>query len=231
MLPRDKLIQLYEGEGQSLRDIAATVGVSRQTISRLATEYGIALREALRRPIYDIDATWLYEQYVTKHRSLEDLAAECGMSVANMAQWARAHCIPVRRLSRYTPHELAADTRIPPILRAALSGVGGWERLQRFAEASRYRTLQAAAQDLGLNQFALVDQVNRIESDLGSPILVRANAGRPMQLTPVGFQVVAAVAVMAGRINEGASQSSGSCSPRSVPGPAGPRATVPTGSP
>ena len=80
-------------------------------------------------------------------------------------------------------------------------------------------------------ELALVDQVNRIERDLGSPILVRANAGRSMQLTPVGFQVVAAVAVMAGRINEGASQSSGSCSPRSVPGPAGPRATAHTGSP
>lgn len=230
MLPREKLIQLYEGEGRSLRDIAASIGVSRQTIGRLATEYNIALREAHRQPTYDIDATWLYEQYVTKHRSLDDLAAECGMSVANMARWARVHCIPVRRLSRYTPHELAADTGIPPILRPALSGVGGWERLQRFAEASRYRTLQAAAQDLGLNQFTLVDQVNRIERDLGRPILVRANAGRPMQLTPVGFQVVAAIAVMAGRINEGASESSWSCSPRSVPGLAGPRSTVHTGS-
>lgn len=220
-LPREKFVQLYEGEGLTLRDIAASVGVSRQTISRLATEYGIALRKAQRRPIYDIDATWLYEQYVTNRRSLEDLAADCGMSVANMARWARAHRIPVRRLSRYTPDELAADTRIPPILRPALSGVGGWERLQRFAEASRYRTLRAAAEDLGLNQFALIDQVNRIERDFGSPILVRANAGRPMRLTPVGFQVVAAVADMAGRINEGASQSSGSCSPRSVAGPVG----------
>jgi hypothetical protein len=79
VLPRERLIQLYEGEGLSLRDIAASVGVSRQTIGRLATEYGIALREAHRRPIYDIDAAWLYEQYVTKHRSLDDLAAECGI--------------------------------------------------------------------------------------------------------------------------------------------------------
>lgn len=194
-LPREKLHQLYVDEGRSLRDIAATVGVSRQTIGRLAAEYGIALREARRRPTYDIDPTWLYEQYITHHRSLDDLADEYGMSVANMARWAKVHHIPVRRLSRYDPKQLAANDRIPQILRPALSGVGGWERLQRLAEASRYRTLQLAAQELGLNQFALVDQVNRLEKDFGNSVLVRAKRGRPMQLTAFGVQVVTAVRV------------------------------------
>ena len=149
-LPREKLIQLYHGEGRNLRDIAATVGVSRQTIGRLATEYGITLREARRRPIYDIDATWLYEQYVTNHRSLEDIASECGMSVANMARWAKLHNIPVRRLSSYDPDELRNNDRIPAILRPALASVGGWERLQRLADVSRYRTLEVAAKNSGL---------------------------------------------------------------------------------
>jgi hypothetical protein len=192
-LPREKLIQLYHGEGRNLREIAATVGVSRQTIGRLAAEYGIALREARRRPIYDVDPTWLYQQYVTKHRSLEDLAGECGMSVANMARWAKVYRIPVRRLSRYASNELASDDRIPEILRPALAGIGGWERLQRFVDASRFRTLQLAAQELRLNQFALVDQVNRIERDLGTRLLNRAKSGHPMTLTPFGSQVLTAI--------------------------------------
>ena len=194
-LPREKLIQLYHGEARNLRDIAATVGVSRQTIGRLATEYGITLREPRRRPIYDVDATWLYEQYVTNHRSLEDIARECGMSVANMARWAKLHNIPVRRLSRYDPHELRTDDRIPAILRPALASVGGWERLQRFADVSSYGTLGAGAKELGLNQFALIDQVNRLERDLGTRVLIRAKSGHPMTLTAFGSQVVTAVRV------------------------------------
>ncbi len=194
-LPPEKLIQLYHGEGRNLRDIAATVGVSRQTIGRLATEYGITLRQAHRRPIYDIDPTWLYEQYVTNHRSLVDIAGECGMSVANMARWAKVHNIPVRRLSRFDPDVLRADDRIPAILRPALASVGGWERLQRLVDVSRYRTLRVAAKELGLNQFALIDQVNRLERDLGTRILVRAKSGHAMTLTPFGSQVTTAVRV------------------------------------
>ena len=191
----EKLVELYHGERNSLRDIAAGVGVSRQTVTRLARYYGIELREAHGQATYDIDRDWLYEQYVDKRRSIENIAEECGMSVANMARWAKVHDIPVRRLSRYDPQDLQADERIPSILRPALAGVGGWERLQRFADSANYRTLQIAAQELGLNQFTLVDQVNRIERDLGRSVLVRANSGRPMKLTPFGSQVVAAVRV------------------------------------
>lgn len=44
-LPHDRLTDLYHHQRMSLRDIAGTVGVSRQTIGRLARDYGIALRE------------------------------------------------------------------------------------------------------------------------------------------------------------------------------------------
>jgi DNA-binding transcriptional LysR family regulator len=84
-----------------------------------------------------------------------------------------------------------------------LAGVGGWERLQRFADAAPYRTLQIAAQGLGLNQFALVDQINRIERDFGDKLLIRAKSGRPMRLTPFGLQVVAAVRSVADILEPG----------------------------
>ena len=61
-------------------------------------------------------AQLLHKQYVIEHRSLENIAVECGMSAANMARWAKVHNIPVRRLSRYDQHDLQANHRIPEIL-------------------------------------------------------------------------------------------------------------------
>jgi hypothetical protein len=44
-LPRDRFTDLYHQRHMSLRDIAATVGVSRQTVARLAHDYDVLLRE------------------------------------------------------------------------------------------------------------------------------------------------------------------------------------------
>jgi hypothetical protein len=48
-LPRDRLADLYYRQRMSLRDIADTIGVSRQVIARLARDYGIPLREPGRK--------------------------------------------------------------------------------------------------------------------------------------------------------------------------------------
>lgn len=191
-LPREKLVKLYHEDRNSLRDIGSSIGVSRQTITRLARDYDIPLRQLGRSATYDINRDWLYEQYVIEHRSLKNIAAECGMSVANMARWAKVHDIPVRRLSR-NDQSLARADSMPEILRPAVAGVGGWERLQRLANAARYPTLKIAAEELGIHQFTLVNQINRIERELGEKLLIRATRGWPMRLTPFGLEVVAAV--------------------------------------
>ena len=80
----------------SLRDIAATVGVSRQTIAHLAHDYDLPLREPGLHARTTIDRDWLYDQYVNKRRTLPDIANEAGMSTANMARWAKKHAIPMR---------------------------------------------------------------------------------------------------------------------------------------
>ncbi|MBE5441039.1 TniQ family protein [Mycobacteroides abscessus] len=95
-LSRERLADLYEHERMSLKDIAATVGVSRQIIARLARDYGLALRQPGLQSRAIVDGDWLYEQYVTNCRSLPDIADEAGMSTANMARWARRHAIPMR---------------------------------------------------------------------------------------------------------------------------------------
>ncbi|MGE5289917.1 MAG: TniQ family protein [Micromonosporaceae bacterium] len=88
----------YVGLHQSLYEIAKQVGFSRQTLTRLAAEYGIALREGpqdyKRKGV--IDRGWLLEQYVGRRRTLPDLAREKNMSTANMARWAHLHQIPLR---------------------------------------------------------------------------------------------------------------------------------------
>ncbi|MDD4868277.1 MAG: hypothetical protein PHQ28_14530, partial [Mycobacterium sp.] len=96
-LSRERLVDLYERERMSLKAIAATVGVSRQVIARLARDYELPLREPGRQARTTIDRDWLYDQYVTKRRALPDIAKEAGTSTANMARWAK---IPTSRLIR-----------------------------------------------------------------------------------------------------------------------------------
>ena len=55
-----------------------------------------------------------------------------------------------------------------------------WQRLNRFAAAVGYRTLSEAAERLGITQSTLAIQINRLERDIGGPLLERAERGRPM---------------------------------------------------
>ncbi|PEG33267.1 hypothetical protein CQY20_31740 [Mycolicibacterium agri] len=196
-LPRARLADLYHQQQMSLREIAATAGVSRQIIARLARDYDLSLRKPQRRARTAIDRDWLYEQYVTKRRALPDIADEAGMSTANMARWAKTHAIPMRgrggpsHSANLAAEDVAAEA--PELLRPALAGIGGWERLERFAAATRHPTLTIAAEKLGVHQFTLVNQINRIERELGATLLNRAERGRPMKLTAHGARVVATI--------------------------------------
>jgi hypothetical protein len=196
-LSRERLAELYERARMSLKDIAASVGVSRQIIARLARDYDLPLREPGLQARTTIDRGWLYDQYVNKRRALPDIANEAGMSTANMARWAKTHAIPMRgRGGGSHSSTLAAEhvaVEAPDLIRPALVGIGGRERLERFAAATRYSTLTVAAEELGVGQAALVSQINRIESELGTKLLVRAQRGHPMRLTDDGARVVATV--------------------------------------
>lgn len=196
-LSRERLAELYERKRMSLKDIAATVGVSRQTIAHLARDYDLPLREPGLQARATVDRDWLYDQYVNNRRALPDIAEEAGMSTVNMARWAKTHAIPMRgRDGGSDSSTLAAEraaAEAPDLIRPALAGIGGRERLERFAAATRYRTLTVAAEKLGVHQFTLVNQINRIERELGTKLLVRAERGHPMKLTDDGARVVATV--------------------------------------
>lgn len=206
-LPREEFIRLYCDEHKTLRDIAAIVGVSRGTITRLAREYDIEVRPGRILPRTSVDAAWLYQQYVTNHRTLPDIAAECGMSTANLARWARTHHIPMRprggRSHRANIEARTIAAKAPKLLRPALTEIGGWERLERFAAATEYPTLTIAAEQLGAR--ALVVQKLRLEADLGVVLFHRAQRGQPMRLTADGRRLLAAIRKMQQRPNSAAS--------------------------
>jgi hypothetical protein len=77
----------------------------------------------------------------------------------------------------------------------ALTSPYAWQRLKRFGAVIGYQTLSEAAEHLGIKQPTLVTQISRLERDIGGPLLERAERRRPMSLTPLGEQVVAALHV------------------------------------
>ena len=203
MLTEKEFGNRYVHQDHSLYDIAKQAGFSRQVLTRLAAEYGIALREGpqdyKRKGVIDRD--WLFEQYVGCGRTLPDLAREKNMSTANMACWAHFHQIPLRprggashdsflRSIDQAPH-------LPAPIAKALTSLYAWQRLDRFAASIGYQTLSEAAEHLGITQSTLVIQINRLERDIGGPLLERAERGRPMSPTALGEQVLAALTELA----------------------------------
>ncbi|MET9929256.1 MULTISPECIES: hypothetical protein [unclassified Streptomyces] len=168
-IPAECFTRLYLDEHRSLQQIATLTGFSRSVLTGLAKDYGIPLREGPKdyKRRGTVDRDWLIEQYVHHRRTLPDLAREAGMSTANMARWAHTHNVPLRSRGGASHSQAlgAAEqtSRAPRILRPALTGQGARERLNRFAAASAYPSLGAAASGLGLNAFVLVAQINRIE--------------------------------------------------------------------
>lgn len=192
-LPRERYIELYEVERRSLRDIAAMIGISRPTIAELARDYGISLRRAAGPKVHNIDREWLYTEYITNRRSLSDLARQRGVSVSCISQRLKTSGIPRRGLPWRNTAELAEKRYVPAILLPALSGQGGWERLQRFADVTRYPSYAEAATALNLCRSAIGLQVREIQQVLGRDLVIPATASTPMRLTRFGKQVVAAV--------------------------------------
>jgi hypothetical protein len=193
-LPRSRFVDLYQEQGIGLRDIAASIGVSTGTVTRLARDYDIPMRAQHRPPRNRVNRNWLYDQYVNKHRSLADIATDFQMSPQAMGRWAKRHHLPIRgrRGSADVDAHIAA-LNAPSVLQPALLGIGGWQRLQRFAAATQYPTLGAAAEGLTIHAGVLDNQLRRLEHDLGTTLLVRAERGRPMQLTTHGARVAAAI--------------------------------------
>jgi len=96
-LSPDDLTDLYTRQRLSLREIGLMNGVNRGIVAALAREYGIRRRTPAEfRPPLPVDRDWLSEQYVTRSRTLADIAAELGTSKSSVTRRLRALGIPFR---------------------------------------------------------------------------------------------------------------------------------------
>jgi len=75
-----------------------------------------------------LDPAWLRQEYLTWHRSLDDIAAQVGCTIQTLNRFARDHAIPVRTrgTSTYMPASSAPGLHprdLPEPLRSALIGL------------------------------------------------------------------------------------------------------------
>jgi hypothetical protein len=188
-LPPQRLRELHLDERMSLRRIADLAEVSRGTVSKLARDYGIAVRRSGGQPRQSVDPAWLRTEHVIKHRSFAELGRELKMSSETLAALAKEHGIPVRTVARHSRAELIANDNVPAILVPALEGHGGWERLQRFAVIAHHPTLTAGGKELGVTVSSVEALKNRLEKDFGQQLM----HVQPVRLTAFGERVFVAV--------------------------------------
>ncbi len=138
-----------------------------------------------------LDPAWLRQEYLTWHRSLDDIAAQVGCTIQTLNRFARDHGIPVRSrgASTYMPASSAPGIHprdLPEPLRSALIGPRARGRLDRLMVIAGHSSVLAAAQELGLWQTGLYAQVARLERACGGALVNRQRpAGTPI-LTPLG---------------------------------------------
>ncbi|WPO72673.1 TniQ family protein [Streptomyces sp. KN37] len=200
-LPASELEALYDTI--PLEEIARRHGVSKGVVNALREEYGIPVKSASwwRKLPNRVSREWLTEQYVDRRRTIQDIAVETGASKTTITRWARECDIPLRSRGGVS-HDRALksildDQAIPPILRPATGTPGAGLRLARFAAATRYPSIRSAAHGVGLHSNNLVEQINRLERDLGAQLLHRAQRNHAMRLTEIGEQVLEAIQALA----------------------------------
>jgi len=126
-----------------------------------------------------LDPAWLRREYLTWHRSLDDIADQIGCPLQTLNRFARDHGIPVRSrgTSIYIPEGPAPGIHprdLPEPLRSALVGRRARRRLDHLLITAGHASIRQAAQALGLWPSALYDQLGRTERACGGPLVNRS---------------------------------------------------------
>lgn len=196
-LPEAKLRAEYEGKNRTQAEIASSVSVSRQVLSRLMDDYGIAPRRAIPRAKVEIDPSWLHKRYVDDGCSLKDLAAETGVSPTTLAVRAKRAGIQLRPQGAWSHRSYRTLEKSildePEILRPALTDPACRDRLERLVAIAYFRTLREAAAALGTTQPTLSAQIRQVEAQTGESLFTRAMRGHPMRPTEFGTRLIDAI--------------------------------------
>lgn len=126
-----------------------------------------------------LDPAWLRREYLTWHRSLDDIADQIGCPLQTLNRFARDHGIPVRSrgTSIYIPEGSAPGIHprdLPEPLRSALVGRRARRCLDHLLITAGHASIRQAAQALGLWPSALYDQLGRTERACGGPLVNRS---------------------------------------------------------
>jgi TniQ/Bacterial regulatory helix-turn-helix protein, lysR family len=142
-----------------------------------------------------LDPAWLRREYLTWHRSLDDIADQIGCPLQSLNRFARDHGIPVRSrgTSSYIPAGSAPGIHprdLPEPLRSALVGRRARRRLDDLLIIAGHASIRQAAQALGRWPSAVYDQLGRTERACGGPLVNRSpRAPGTGILTPLGEQL------------------------------------------
>lgn len=187
MLTPDQLRQQI-ADGATLRALAARYGVDRNTIRAEMIAHDIPIGPSGGRARYHLDPEWLHEQYVTKQRTMPDIAAETGTAPATIARLLHELAIPTR--SRGAPsHQasLTAGDGYPEPLASAVMRPGGTKRVRRFQIYARTRSLNVGAQHLSISAATLTTQLATLETACAGQLLQRLTRDQQaQQLTALG---------------------------------------------
>jgi Bacterial regulatory helix-turn-helix protein, lysR family len=141
-----------------------------------------------------LDPAWLREQYLTQHRTLNDIAAQLGFPVHIVNRFAREHGIPIRARGGLPLTASAALRRFPPglpePLRLAITGRSARARLRHLLAVAGHPSLHHAALALGVRPSVIYSHITRLEQDCGGMLVNRSP--RPPGtgiLTPLGRQL------------------------------------------
>jgi hypothetical protein len=192
-LTPEHVLYRYRDCGWSYRMIAEETGVSRLTVARFGRLAGVQSRSPGSSPSsHAVDPAWLAEQYLERHRSFTNIAAEVGIDAKTLSRIARRHGIPARpRGNRGTIlHPGGRAIPCPAWMRAAFQGHDALQRVERFIALARHPTIAEAAQALGVQRSNLSDHVRHLERDLGVQLLIRSRRAHPMRLTAAGRRFV-----------------------------------------
>jgi hypothetical protein len=172
--------------GDSVKDMASNLKKSERMIRHHLARLTIRTQPAGKTQV-SLDE--VREMYVDQRLTLQEIADRTGWSRDAIRRLVLLSGAPLRSTGSFTgrrgidPQKFA---EFPPLLKNALQGHHGKERLQRFAAIISYPTLNVAVRSLGLNQPTLSSQIQALERNVGGQLLIRADQGHPMHLTSLG---------------------------------------------
>lgn len=188
-LTEDFLRDQHVQQRKPIRRIAVETGYSVVAVTASLRAHGLTQFRVDRTP--NIDRRWLRTQYLTRGRSLEDIAQELGIRTHHVGRRAQEYGIPLRPPQA---RDTSDQHSYPAILSPAARSYGGWQRLLRFHEAMKHHTIAEGAAALGIARQNLYPQISRIERELGQQLCTRPRAaGQRLAVTPFGRLVLDAI--------------------------------------